>query len=117
MKFGALRIRDPEESASRSLTCIALYGWGSDVEKGEWDLEDYTNYPPFEAAIKKKKTTHAPDRSDPTLNALWATNPLLQEVQSFVVLPVTDGQEVLGVLSVATSAWYDLQPLEVEALL
>jgi signal transduction histidine kinase len=118
MQFGALRTRDPDAIKQKNyLRCIALYGWDPSLDKSLWDLDDYALYPPFLKAMDLGQETAAPDRSDPSLDPLWRTNPHLDRVGSFVVLPVGDGQETFGVLSVATSQHFDLTALEVEALI
>jgi nitrogen-specific signal transduction histidine kinase len=117
MEFGAVRLRQREANiASHELKCVALYGWDKGVDIEDWDIPDYRDVPTFSGAIDGGEVEYAPDRSDPGLEKLWAQNDNLSSVASFVVLPMTDGQETIGVLSVATSKRFDLTQFELDTL-
>lgn len=107
MEFAALREWDSEHGVLR---CIALTGFGEDVDLADWDFRPEED-PAFEVALKEARTVAVSSMSDPEHRVL-ASRWWCQNVGSFVATPVRVGRDVFGVLSVAARCEFDYASIE-----
>lgn len=107
MEFTALREWDPETGLLR---CIALTGFGDEVDLSDWDFRPEDD-PAFAVALKEARTISVPSMRMPEhreLGSRW----WCRHVRSFVATPVRVGRDVFGVLSVAARCEFDYAPIE-----
>jgi signal transduction histidine kinase len=95
----------PEE---KNLRCTVVSGWSEPAS--EFDLIDYSRFPPFERAVANGIPLFSTDPNIEELQDLWNEHPHLRIVESFAVFPIKDDQRVIGVLSVATRCRLDFTP-------
>lgn len=109
MKFVALRERGPAGSVDEQvLTATAVGGW--EMTPDHFTIENFRRYIPFSKAILEREYTMSPERNHPDLVDLWRDFPQLESVESFGVFPITNGERVFAVLSVASSCRLDFTP-------
>jgi len=108
MEFVAIREHAP---GSELLKCVAALGLG--VERGEFqelDLPSLEKVPSFRRAL------HGETVVEPTMAAEHLTNlremKHLEDVRSFVAIPIIVGNSVTGVLSVAARCPYEFSQVE-----
>lgn len=107
MEFSA--IRELEEDAS--LTCLGFWSHGGESQSQSLDISDPSTLPPFQAAIEGQTTAVADVAEVPEM-APFLEKTGLNQVRSFVVIPVRVGPTLFGVLSVAARCPFDYTEIE-----
>jgi signal transduction histidine kinase len=109
MQLVALRQRgEAGTNEDRNLRCTVVSGW--DLPPSEFDLINYSRFPPFERAVVKAAALFSPDPHSDELQVLWEEHPHLGNVESFAVFPIMDDERVIAVLSVASTCRLDFTP-------
>ncbi len=104
MQLIALR----ELTTEKNLECLALSGFG-DVKLSDFNYNQDNMPTTFLEVVIDEKTVTVPNAK----GLKWISeNPLLKDVHSFVAIPIRVGNTIFGVLSFATTTYYDFSYTE-----
>jgi len=107
MEFSAIRELDEDGY----LTCLGFWSHGEETASNYLDIKDPSALPPFSAAIQGK-TRAVPDVSEVPEMQPFLDTAGLQNVRSFVAVPVEVGLNLFGVMSVAARCAFDYTSIE-----
>ncbi|MGO9960994.1 MAG: GAF domain-containing protein, partial [Solirubrobacteraceae bacterium] len=92
------------------LECLALWGFGDDVNLRDWDLEPVSDYPAFHQALHGQ--TVAVENMSSAAHAKIAEKWWAKPLGSLVAVPIRVGTGIFGILSVAAACTFEFSALE-----